>query len=739
MSNFKHKIKSDRGICWLLLLASSIYYTGYFSKVILHLNDVLSCWDGDAIKNYYTFIYYITINPGWISFNGLNYPFGEQLVYTDCIPLLAATLKLLPFTHDYAIGILHFLIFFSHAITSVIIFKTARLLGLNQIGSALLGFSLMLLSPQLLRIDYGHFAQTFGCIIPFLIYLLVVYFKSLKRKYIVLIGVYILLTYFIHPYTGFGLSLFTIISLTLFELFINKQRIAEKISNIFTSSIIPTILFKVFMILTDTHVGRTESPFGKTVHIANIQSIFVPRQGPFKSFLEQIYGSEIPDVEGLCYMGLLFPVLIIVSCVVLIIKFKSISAPPKILFISGFMLLLFSFGIQNNLMELVNVKLNFINQFRALGRFAWFFYYSLPIAALLILKDGLTSFGFIKERFVTNTLLVTCLFVNIIDAHYYFKYIDGLVFNKSNIYKFENLNLAEKSLVKNIESKKFQAIFPIPFYQYSSEIFELDRDGFESAHLAMLLSYHTKLPLMSFHSARISGVEARHKMDLLNIYSPHHDSILSLLTHHSIACVKYRKANKPDENRLFRNAPILYSDSVYQLYEINKESFNFKLAEQNQKNYFSIDSMSYRSDSLIFTHLGSEAFYNSAKIQGYEKLFVIEPGSVLPGDYVVSFHYCFKEKNLDNIHCHFIIEETDVNKTAIWSLFNSVRRSHSYSNFFVYEQNFRIEKNRKYVLFLNGPGKGEFYIRNLLLRPERLNVYFKRDPEHPLLVNNYPF
>jgi hypothetical protein len=42
-------------------------------------------------------------------------------------------------------------------------------------------------------------------------------------------------------------------------------------------------------------------------------------------------------------------------------------------------------------------------------------------------------------------------------------------------------------------------------------------------------------------------------------------------------------------------------------------------------------------------------------------------------------------------------------------------------------------------LFLNGPGKGEFYIRNLLLRPERLNVYFKRDPEHPLLVNNYPF
>lgn len=739
MSKFIHKLKSDNGICWLLLFASACYYIFYFNKVLFHLNDVLSCWDGDAIKNYYTYIYYVTINPGWISFNGLNYPFGEQLVYTDCIPLLAAILKLLPFTHDYAIGILHFLIFFSHAITSVIIFKTARLLGLNQFGSALLGFSLMLLSPQLLRIDYGHFAQSFGCIIPLLIYLLVLYFKFLKRKYIVLIGIFILLTYFIHPYTGFGLSLFTIVSLFFFELFINRQKFVVKILNIFISSIIPTILFKVFMMLTDTHVGRTESPFGKTVHIANIQSIFVPRQGPFKSFLEYVYGAEIPDVEGLCYIGLLFPLMIIGSCLVLILKFKSIKAPQKILFISGFALLLFSFGIQNNLMEAVDVKLNFINQFRALGRFAWFFYYSLPIAALLILRDGITSVGFLKERFVINSLLGACLFLNIIDAHYYFKYIDGLVFNKSNIYKFENLNLAEKTLVKNINSKKFQAIFPIPFYHYSSEIFELDRDGFESAHLAMLLSYHTKLPLMSFHSARISGVEARHKMDLLNIYSTSHDSILNLLSNHSIACVRYRKANKPDENRLLRNSLVLYKDSVYQLSEINKENFNFKLAELKKSDYLLLDTLSYKSDSLIFTHAGNEQFYNSAKIQGFEKLFIIEPGSMVPGDYVASFHYCFKEDTFENKNCHFVIEEGKVNEPAIWSVFNSVRRSHTYPMFIVYEQNFRIEKDRKYVLFLNGPGKGDFYIRNLLLRPERLNVYFKKDPQHSLLVNNYPF
>ncbi len=739
MNKFIHKIKSDTGICWLLLIASSIYYTVYFSKVILHLNDVLSCWDGDAIKNYYSFIFYATKNEDWINFNSLNYPFGEHLVYTDCIPLLSSTLRLLPFTHEYCIGILHFLIFFSHAITSVIIFKTARLLGLNKLGSAMLGFSVMLLAPNILRIDYGHFAQTFACIIPLLIYWLVAYFKSSKRKYIVIIGVYIFLAYFIHPYTGFGLTLFTLISIGVFELFVNKQPVFLKVSNLIISAVIPTVLFKVFMILTDKHVGRTESPFGHTVHVADMQSMFVPSQGPFKSFLQGIYGSKIPDIEGLSYIGLLFPVLIILSGLILIYKFKSIQSTPKILFLASLLLLLFSFGVQNHLMEKFNLKINFINQFRALGRFAWFFYYCMPIAAALIFREYLAIIKLKMEKLIINAFLVGCLVFNAIDAHYYFNYIDKLVFNKSNTYHFSNLSKTEKELVQTLRSKNFQAIFPIPFYHYGSEIFEYDRDGFESTHLAMLLSYHTKLPIMSFLSARISGVEAKHTIDLINIYSPKHDSIFSLLSDQPIACIKSRRAYKPDENRIYRNSPVLFKDSVYQLYQVNKENFNFKLTELKQKDYFLIDTLTYKSDSLIFTHSGEEAFYKSAKIQGYEKLFIIEPGTIVPGDYVASFHYCFKEDKFENKHCHFVIEESELNKPAVWSTFNSVRRSHSYPMFYVYEQNFKIEKGKKYILFLNGPAEGEFYIRNLLLRPERLNVYFKKDALHPLLVNNYPF
>ena len=42
-------------------------------------------------------------------FNGMNFPFGEHVIYTDCQPILTFILRLLPFTHNYLIGIIIFI------------------------------------------------------------------------------------------------------------------------------------------------------------------------------------------------------------------------------------------------------------------------------------------------------------------------------------------------------------------------------------------------------------------------------------------------------------------------------------------------------------------------------------------------------------------------------------------------------------------------------------------------------
>src|SRR5437868_5534070 len=90
-----------------LFLAGMIIYLCYFPQVLLHPNQVMSNNQEDALKNYYTFVYHTTHDKEMLKFEGMNYPFGEHVVYTDCQPVLSFILRLLPFTHPYLVGILH--------------------------------------------------------------------------------------------------------------------------------------------------------------------------------------------------------------------------------------------------------------------------------------------------------------------------------------------------------------------------------------------------------------------------------------------------------------------------------------------------------------------------------------------------------------------------------------------------------------------------------------------------------
>src|SRR5688500_1999717 len=103
----------NRVVYLLLFLTGLIIYMVYFPQVLLSLNSVMSNNQEDALKNYYTFVYHIKNDPRALHFEGMNYPFGEHVVYTDCQPILTFILRMLPITHPYLVGILHGLIFLS--------------------------------------------------------------------------------------------------------------------------------------------------------------------------------------------------------------------------------------------------------------------------------------------------------------------------------------------------------------------------------------------------------------------------------------------------------------------------------------------------------------------------------------------------------------------------------------------------------------------------------------------------
>ena len=62
------------------------------------------------------------------------------------------------------------------------------------------------------------------------------------------------------------------------------------------------------------------------------------------------------------------------------------------LFVVATFLLLFSFGIINYGLNLLGMHPIALKQFRGLGRFAWYFYYSIPVFTVVVIEH------FIKEQ-----------------------------------------------------------------------------------------------------------------------------------------------------------------------------------------------------------------------------------------------------------------------------------------------------------------------------------------------------
>jgi len=66
-------------IACIAALAVTVYSLSY---IVLSPGSILLSMEGDAPKNYFTFLYHSLYGDGaW--FAGMNYPFGEHIVFTD--------------------------------------------------------------------------------------------------------------------------------------------------------------------------------------------------------------------------------------------------------------------------------------------------------------------------------------------------------------------------------------------------------------------------------------------------------------------------------------------------------------------------------------------------------------------------------------------------------------------------------------------------------------------------------
>nr|MBP7239999.1 hypothetical protein [Saprospiraceae bacterium] len=172
-------------ITFVLALPGFIVYS-YFPKIFACPSCYIYEWTGDGLKNYYTLDYYVKHDSGW-HFSGMNYPYGENIIYTDNQPLLAMVMRFVDrhiFSMDrHVVGTLNMLLLLSIYLGVIFTYLLLRRWEVGRwwaLGSAV---CMTFLSPQLWRL-HGHYGLAYVFFIPLLLLLLDLTVREKSKKWL---------------------------------------------------------------------------------------------------------------------------------------------------------------------------------------------------------------------------------------------------------------------------------------------------------------------------------------------------------------------------------------------------------------------------------------------------------------------------------------------------------------------------------------------------------------------------
>jgi hypothetical protein len=719
----------ERTVNLLLLLCSFAVYAFYFGDVFMKMNGVLSSITGDALKNYYTFAFHITRDPGLLHFEGMHYPYGEHVVFTDCQPLLTFVFRLLPFTHQYLVGILHWLMFGSFIISPLIINRILRNYGVDQVSAFLSALAITLLSPQFAKIHGGHHGLAYGCVIPLSMLLTQQVIQTGKRNVIIRLAAHNTLLYLIHPYLGFGVSLFTFLT-GVSDMSLKRAFNIKKVSTWLLTGIAPILFFKVFMLVTDHHSDRTTEPYGYEALVENPSTLLSPDFGPFRGVTEAILPAKVIHFEGHSYLGFFVILASIAALVLSIVKFRQLSwrTLPVPFLVASSILLFISFGYHNTIMNVLHVKIAALNQFRAVCRFAWFFYYAMPIFIIPLIHQVLEG----AHRTRTLRLIASAfLALNLLEAHHYFTYDKPAFWKNRNILNAEYLTQEERSLITRINTANVQAIMPLPLFYLGSEMY--DRAGGDNSMIpSLFLSYHTGLPVIGCWMSRTSMTETAHVIELLNTYKRNRP-VLDQIDAKNILVLRCKDPLLPDEERMYRKCALFYQNDSMALSILSSGALrSFDAAGQHL-----VTSSSAVRNNCVFIRDSVSSPFIPTDNKDYKVIFVLDSNLVTPGRYAVSMHYHYKDMNYRALAANLIITEGK-NGDYGWKYNNGFSMlSGPYKGFGVYENYLEIRKGGRYEFVTKGNADIQYRISRFLLRPDTMNT-LEVTAEGDTLLNNFP-
>jgi len=776
--------RDKKSVIFIFVLVGlvTLFLFMFYGKVIMNPNFFLFNFKGDGTKNYYTYVNYIENNISNTNFEGMNYPYGENFMYTDCHPFLSFLMKFLtyhfPLFSNYSIGILNFLLILSIGITAFIIYFIFRELKINYILAVLGAVGITILNPQIFRIT-GHYALSYSFFIPLTIYLLLLYEKGIKRKmHFFFLTISILFFFFTHAYLGIIAS--TMIITYVFISIINQFIIEKKINFsknflLLVAAILPIVFFYLFIKIIDTHVGRTTNPWGIFENHADFSTVFLPVFNSLNKIKEFIFPGLKQPWEGWAYIGFFTTIGLIFYLVVSIktsIKRKRIVLDNiwinhltlRQLFISSIIILLFSmfYPFRIYMEELVNY-FSIIKQFRALGRFAWVFYFVSTITLICIVNQAYYKLKKNNKKIIGYFLIVIIPLSLIYEGMEYHIYFSKEMTQSPNLFDINQTSKTFAEDVKVINSDEYQAILPFPFFYKGSENFGIDPND-RISQLSFLFSYHLNLPIIGSYLTRTSICESKNIMQLLasNFYYKKIQNDLPNDKPFLLLCLN-NHLNTTETNYL-KKAKSLIKRDEYNIYEINIDAFFKNTATEEIEHFNKIKDRLFEKDgflvsdtSLYFSFIDFEQPNSDISFSGengcykglqknYNQIFSIKKGQLdLNKKYTIRFWMYNDGENCgqDCLGGMIIIQKKSDEKLEWLKPIVNAGNSHEINDkWSLVEISFdHTDEEAIYDLLLKGSNFSEktIFLDDLLFYDNELVIYkvFKANNKITLFKNNH--
>lgn len=578
-------------------------------------------------------MYHVKHDKTYMTFEGMNYPFGENIIFTDNQPFVANITKYLSQYSDAITcnlpAIHNLLLLVGLVLGGLGIFLCLRKLDVGFYFSLICAGGLMLLNPQIHRIS-AHFSM-FYPILPWLFLLWIEYWKGANQlRNSIIIGGIIMCSGLLHMYYFITGAIFALLALFAVSVLKSKEfSIRTVLYSIFLQVLLPFIVLTFFSSYFNASPDRPTDPWGFFTYHSYWEGLMFSYKLPLYEFINfNIIEVRPLDMEGKNYIGIFSAFFVMYGLYLAIFRYSDFKTKVTGKNINTFWLMIFilsaliSFGYPfaiTGLEWLLDYTGPF-KQFRSIGRVGWISFYAINLLAIPYIYRRM-SLQYTKSvvYYAFPTILL----------------IEGILFAvKVPLYQtpLESYNCDTKATIP-IKSEEYQASITDPFFHIGSECFSW-WDQAENINQAFLLGYQLGLPNIGVNMSRTSFKQSLLINELVNQPYKVPEIILSLKNISKKPLLVIESKHTISDNRAkishwTKDAPVVFENDHFRLKKLSLESFEATVKAFNDSITTATPFVPRVKRPLSFDHLISEGKW------GYETY--VDVDSMMIGDFKLNY------------------------------------------------------------------------------------------------------